>query len=208
MHSVRRNEVPTERSQEELSKEKAKIELYRSLIKRLSLAEASSDILSISQSILSLNTESYQTWNLRKCALKSIGVNALGDELLFNVEMLKLNPKSYCCWHHRHWLLSELLNVDVVAFDWKHELRLCSKLLHLDSRNCMHGIPNIIVHCWNHRMFVVDRFKVPLRDELDFTTEMIYSNFSNYSAWHHRTRLLGVIKSQDPELFNNTIEAG
>jgi hypothetical protein len=57
-------------------------------------------------------------------------------------------------------------------------------------------------------MFVVGRFNAPLQNELDFTTEMIYSNFSNYSAWHHRSRLLESIKSQNLDLYNETIEAG
>ena len=57
-------------------------------------------------------------------------------------------------------------------------------------------------------MFVANLFKVPLQHELDFTTDMIYSNFSNYSAWHHRSRLLDQIETDNKTLFTETIEAG
>lgn len=57
-------------------------------------------------------------------------------------------------------------------------------------------------------MFVAAKFKVPLQHELDFTTELIYSNFSNYSAWHHRSRLLECIELENKPLFTETLEAG
>lgn len=40
----------------------------------------------------------------------------------------------------------------------------------------------------------MQRSPVPLEDELEFTKQRIDANFSNYSSWHYRSRLL-------PELF-------
>lgn len=37
---------------------------------------------------------------------------------------------------------------------------------------------------------MTETFNVSLQSEYDFTTLMIYKNFSNYSAWHRRTLLL------------------
>jgi geranylgeranyl transferase type-2 subunit alpha len=50
-------------------------------------------------------------------------------------------------------------------------------------------IDNVVVHCWNYRWFLTETFNVSVQAEFDFTTLMIYRNFSNYSAWHRRSLL-------------------
>ena len=64
---------------------------------------------------------------------------------------------------------------------WKNELDLCSTYLSMDERN---------FHCWRHRMLVVERGNMSRADELSFTYEKICANFSNYSAWHYRSKLI------------------
>ena len=34
--------------------------------------------------------------------------------------------------------------------------------------------------------FITELKKIPDEDELQYTTDMIYDNFSNHSAWHNR----------------------
>jgi hypothetical protein len=135
MHGVKRDDQACGKSEEQVAAELAKVNTYKKLIKDLSLAETPDQVLTLSKTILLLNPESYQTWNLRKKALLKVGMEVAREELLFSVETIKLNPKSYCSWFHRKWLITDLM-AEVKDFDHKQELRLCGKLLALDSRNC------------------------------------------------------------------------
>lgn len=107
---------------------------------------------------------------------------------------IKSNPKSYAAWYHRRWLAAELKAKDPLL-SASHELQLCNKLLELDPRNCTplslepRRLTTKTVHCWNYRWYLTESFAVPVQSEFDYTTLMIYRNFSNYSAWHRRSLL-------------------
>lgn len=70
--------------------------------------------------------------------------------------------------------------------DFKDELELCRLFLQQDHRN---------FHCWNYRRAIFHRSGFLSELELDYSTEKIQENFSNYSALHHRS-----IYIQDSEL--------
>jgi len=115
------------------------------------------------------------------------------DEMEFSKGTIKVNPKSYGSWLHRKWM-SVALGLDPVK-----ELVLCAKLLELDARN---------FHCWNYRIHLFDHHRLlstpeAVQAEVDFTTLMIYKNFSNYSAWHRRAVVLPLLG--DPKLAEQIV---
>mmetsp|Transcript_32578 Transcript_32578/g.60868 ORF Transcript_32578/g.60868 Transcript_32578/m.60868 type:complete len:302 (+) Transcript_32578:230-1135(+) len=94
-------------------------------------------------------------------------------ELALSTEAIKKNSKSYGAWYHRVWIVDRF-EVNVNA-----ELALCTEFLTYDQRN---------FHCWNYRRYLVSMASsVTHASEFQFSTDKISENFSNYSAFHHRS---------------------
>ncbi|KAF2162381.1 hypothetical protein M409DRAFT_27389 [Zasmidium cellare ATCC 36951] len=111
------------------------------------------------------------------------------EDLQFLLPLLKQFPKCYWIWNHRRWLLTTATKhvpSHVTLELWKGELGLVSKMLSLDSRN---------FHGWNYRRVTVQYLeelsdKSMVEPEFEYTTKMIQSNLSNFSAWHNRGQLI------------------
>ncbi|EGD73209.1 hypothetical protein PTSG_04923 [Salpingoeca rosetta] len=107
------------------------------------------------------------------------------EELQLSTTCLKRNPKSYSAWHHRRWCVLQVGGEDVL----QQELALTTRYLGLDERN---------FHCWDYRRFVVSQIPPEAQakiDEKQFAkvaadVDKVVENFSNYSAWHYRSKLL------------------
>ena len=134
--------------------------------------------------LLALNPEVYSLWNHRKEAVGPVlaaggpaAAQAADAELALVQAALLRNPKSYCTWQHRKWVVAH----PDCGVDLARELGLCAQLLAADDRN---------FHCWSYRRYVAALAGRTADQELDFTTEKINENFSNYSAWHYRSALL------------------
>eukprot|EP00850_Spirogloea_muscicola_P005162 SM000023S07618 [mRNA] locus=s23:538465:542620:+ [translate_table: standard] len=148
---------------------------------------------------------------------------AVRGELILVEKALAKNHKSYGAWHHRKWVLSRY----PASLD--HEYGLLGKLLAADSRNfngwiyrrcnwkdhitCdliyfssfMEGIEmrraaSGLLRCAQPcDSFLADKAGRGPSHELQYTTEKINENFSNYSAWHYRSDLLTRIHAVDPQ---------
>lgn len=149
----------------------------------------------------------------RRRAAVARGEAALAAELELSQACLQENPKSYCTWHHRRWALDQGValrgGIDKTgggsggggetggaagAADesdessnsaralLERELQLVARALELDDRN---------FHAWAHRRWVARRLGVSPARELAFAGAKVAADFSNYSAWHQRSLLLG-----------------
>lgn len=171
--------------------------------------------------LLETNPEYYTIWNYRRLLLRSFFEEAIPstsgaeddspkygivqqyitDDLRFLLPLLRKFPKCYWIWNYRFWLLAEatrLLPPSVVYQLWQKELGLVGKMLTLDSRN---------FHGWGYRRQVVSALEElsvatgsaspsMTENEFAYTTKMIESNLSNFSAWHRRSKLIPRLLSE------------
>ncbi|XP_077105051.1 geranylgeranyl transferase type-2 subunit alpha isoform X3 [Ranitomeya variabilis] len=157
------------------------------------------EALEIAAQILALNPDFASLWNLRREVFLALGSDRSDEEmrslylseLSFLQNCLQVNPKSYGTWYHRCWIMKHMPEPD-----WARELTLCNQFLEIDERN---------FHCWGYRRFVAQSFHVPPSDELEYTSDLITKNFSNYSSWHYRSKLLPQIHP-DPQHLGRATE--
>jgi len=117
------------------------------------------------------------------------------EDLQFLIPLLRQFPKCYWIWNHRSWLLATAtkhLPAHRAVELWQGELGLVSKMLALDSRN---------FHGWGYRRDTVGELERlsghgMVESEFDYTTKMIQTNLSNFSAWHNRSQLMPRLLAQ------------
>ncbi|XP_072936684.1 geranylgeranyl transferase type-2 subunit alpha [Epargyreus clarus] len=178
-------EEKARREKEKQAKLKEFKNVWQQIRDKRKLRHLDKELLELTGNCLSSNPDILTLWNIRRETLIEFSKSGKSDEemskqyddeLRLTEYCLKRNPKSYGAWYQRQWVL--LTRPDP---DWKTELDLCQKYLKFDERN---------FHTWDYRRFVVSHYKAPLQEEFDFTTEKIHDNFSNYSAWHYRSKML------------------
>lgn len=197
-------------------------------------------MLSLTKKLLEIQPEMVTCWNKRKAsfcrrvsesvALEDVINNVAKEELNVSEQGLRRNPKSYCAWEHRRWVIdclyhrifsctqsssrkgnddddddeTELSSSSSVLLRRMKDIVLRERemletLLNADDRN---------FHAWNYRRFLIDtisryHFSDDYRrnkeeevgvikrrtreEETKYAREKISKNFSNYSAWHHRS---------------------
>lgn len=175
------------------------------------------EVLDLITKLLNENPEYYTIWNHRRRVLIALVTEetqssneSLQGDLQLTFALLRKFPKCYWIWNHRDWLLQKaesLLGANAARKLWTGELQLVNKMLHADSRN---------FHAWGYRRIVVlkierlgsstddptDESSSLAQPEFDYTTKMIKSNLSNFSAWHNRGQLIPRIlheRNADPK---------
>lgn len=169
---------------EKQKKAKAFSETMRLILEKRAAGVYDPDSLNLTAGLLTENPDIITLWNYRREILLEMKLELdlesyqqlLEKDLYLTEQCLRVNPKSYGSWHHRIWILDNLPEPD-----WSREMKLCTKYLQLDERN---------FHCWDYRRTIALRSQVPDLSEYEFTLEKIEANFSNYSAWHLRSKLL------------------
>lgn len=191
MHGRIKVKTTAEQAEEKRKQREKKLKLFQKAssiaLGKIEKKEYDNVGLEVTQQILSANSDYSSMWNYRKEAFMAMKGRCederqkmCDDELAFLASCLRNNPKSYGCWHHRCFIMLHMPHPD-----WKKELDLCNQFLRFDDRN---------FHCWDYRRFVVKHSvpKVSVDDEIKCTDELVENNFSNYSSWHYRSKLLPV----------------
>ena len=190
------------------------------------------EVLRLTSDLLTRNPEYYTIWNHRRRILQyqftqpspisptksesntqeltsnEVVAELVTEDLQFLVPLLLKFPKCYWIWKHRLWLLqqtSRILPAAEARQFWLNELGLIGKMLARDSRN---------FHGWGYRRTVIAELESNrlnpdidstslVKEEFEYTTKMIKTNMSNFSAWHNRSklipRLLDESKADDQE---------
>ncbi|GAA5823785.1 hypothetical protein JCM11251_003293 [Rhodosporidiobolus azoricus] len=213
MHGVKRSRIPPVPDSEEVERKKRDKELrkiaeYKGIMDTLqakaAAKEYTQETLDLTTRILSLNPEFQTGWGIRRRVLlngllKDVNHESkqriLESDLQLCNASLKLNPKNYSVWEHRKWVLETMPDAD-----WAMEMKMVELYLEKDGRN---------FHSWDYRRYLISSILAlssappdptfqrtkPLphpttESELAFTTRKISANFSNFSAWHYRTKML------------------
>ena len=144
-------------------------------------------------------------WAVRKILMEQYLPTLTDDEamdyLLKEIKailpVMMKNPKTYLLWHHRVWCLVKCIELEIkkgIELDKSvliGEIGLCNKFFLKDDRN---------FHCWNYRVKILSlisiyfhkNFQKFIEDELKFTIEKVSVNFSNFSAWLYRSKLIPI----------------
>ncbi|XP_059140969.1 geranylgeranyl transferase type-2 subunit alpha-like [Physella acuta] len=191
MHGRLKVKSTAEQLEAKKKEREKKLQLYNGAITKIfekkKNKELDEELLLLTGEVLVVNPDFYTLWNYRKETFLEFQKTKSNEELqkIFSSELqfletcLKINPKSYGSWHQRCFVMDNMPDPD-----WNRELELCNQFLQYDERN---------FHCWDYRRFVVKRSNVSPEAEFEFSMSKISNNFSNYSSWHYRSKLLPIL---------------
>lgn len=199
MHGRLKVRTSEEQAEAKRRDKEKKVKWYKQtttkIFNKRALGEKDDELLKLTGEVLLENSDLSTMWIIRREIIE-IRLPTLSDdvtefcqnELALLERCLRSNPKAYCIWVHRQWIMDHTPNPN-----WDQEKRLCDLFLSYDERN---------FHCWDYRRYVVKKAQISVDEEFAFSTEKIATNFSNYSAWHYRSKLLPLVHPSTNEEGN------
>ncbi|WFD36413.1 protein geranylgeranyltransferase type II [Malassezia cuniculi] len=181
------------------------------------------DALDATTMLLACNPEFYSAWNYRREILLAIltednAKRLISADLELTQRFLRKHPKVYWLWNHRRWCLVTLAQrvPSAALAQWKQELGLVEAMLEIDARNFMgwnyrRWVVEQIAAFRLSELNVQSDTPFPevlstdipqeakeallalAENELAYSMRKIEENFSNFSAWHQRTKLFGPV---------------
>ncbi|CBY35587.1 unnamed protein product [Oikopleura dioica] len=154
-------------------------------------------------------------WQLRLTALQRMTstnqektLETLENELELTFNCLVESPKSYSTWAHRRNILKLIRKYDEEKGleILKTEIGLTEKMLMSRTEDQVENQGRNF-HCWDHRRLVLKALPEDVKTEIQLTTKLIQTSFSNFSAWHYRSKLLnleeeGVVENEMDLVLN------
>jgi len=203
MHGRLKVKTTAQQDAEKQVERKAKLGAYRqamsAIISRREEGKKDAKQLMMTSQVLHANPDIHTLWNIRRECVMAMADESPSDkdklwakEVELTQQCLMSNPKSYGAWHHRCYSLDQMSSAP-----WLNELALCDRFLSLDERN---------FHCWDYRQMAAKKAGQTPEKELEFTMERINTNFSNYSAWHYRSKLLPLTNPNPDKSSSQPIE--
>ena len=207
-HGVKKSEVK-ELTEEEKAKNELQLKKLKAIQDQILKIRAQNKYDQKSMEFLlksSVLMPDYPTlWSIRKILMEQYlptlnddeAMEYLQKEIKSILPIMMKNPKSYLLWYHRVWSLVKCIEIEIkkgVPLEKSvliGEIGLCNKFFLKDDRN---------FHCWNYRVKILslisiyfqNTFQKFVEDELKFTIEKITMNFSNFSAWLYRSKLIPI----------------
>ena len=207
-HGVKKSEVK-ELTEEEKAKNELQLKKLKAIQDQILKIRAQNKYDQKSMEFLlksSVLMPDYPTlWSIRKILMEQYlptlnddeAMEYLQKEIKSILPIMMKNPKSYLLWYHRVWSLVKCIEIETkkgVPLEKSvliGEIGLCNKFFLKDDRN---------FHCWNYRVKILslisiyfqNTFQKFVEDELKFTIEKITMNFSNFSAWLYRSKLIPI----------------
>ena len=207
-HGVKRSEVK-ELTEEEKAKNEVQLKKLKAIQEQILKIKAKNKFDEKTMDFLlksSILMPDYPTlWSIRKILIEQYLPTIKDEEAMeFIIKEIKSilpimmkNPKSYLLWYHRIWCLGKCIEIEIkkeIPLEKSvliGEIGLCNKFFKKDDRN---------FHCWNYRVKLLSLISIYFQkelpkfveEELKFTLEKITLNFSNFSAWLYRSKLIPI----------------